>query len=108
MTNNKTTKGNYHVRFYLKDNFGFAEYQDNCTYGLGSKLTIQRNSNSHVISHPAQANDTASLALAGRVTIDDTSLYVPYFTPIISNHKLLLGLIVSRAATELSYFKILS
>ena len=25
LTNNKTTKGNYHVRLYLKDVFGFAE-----------------------------------------------------------------------------------
>ena len=35
LTNNKTTKGNYHVRLYLKDVFGFAEQQDNCSYGLG-------------------------------------------------------------------------
>ena len=27
LTNNKTQKGKYHVRIYLKDAFGFAEYQ---------------------------------------------------------------------------------
>ena len=27
LTNNKTQKGRYHVRIYLKDVFGFAEYQ---------------------------------------------------------------------------------
>ena len=27
LTNNKTQKGKCHVRIYLKDNFGFAEYQ---------------------------------------------------------------------------------
>ena len=27
LTDNKTTKGNYHVRIYLKDVFGFAEIQ---------------------------------------------------------------------------------
>ena len=50
ITNNKKTKGNYHVRIYLKDVFGFAEHQDNCTYGLGDKLTLQRNSDNHVLS----------------------------------------------------------
>ena len=35
LTINKTTKGNYHVRIFSKDVFGFAEHQDNCTYGLG-------------------------------------------------------------------------
>ena len=29
LTNNKTTKGNYHVRNYLKGVFGFAEHQVN-------------------------------------------------------------------------------
>ena len=42
LNNIKTTKGNYHVRIYLKDNFGFAERQDNCTYGLGYKLTLKK------------------------------------------------------------------
>ena len=35
LTNNKTKKGKYHVRIYLKDVFGSAEYQDKGTYGLG-------------------------------------------------------------------------
>ena len=35
LTNNKTTKGNYHVRINLSDIFGCAEHQDNSTYGLG-------------------------------------------------------------------------
>ena len=39
LTSNKTTKGNYQVRIYSRDNFGFAEHQDNCTYSLGYKLT---------------------------------------------------------------------
>ena len=39
LTNNKGTNGNCQVRIFLKDVFGFAEYQDSCTYGLGYKLT---------------------------------------------------------------------
>ena len=91
--------------FFLKDVFGFAEHQDNCTFGLIYKLTLQKNSDNHVLSHPAKANDAANVALAGRVFIDDISWYVPHYTPSLSNQKLLLGHIVSKAPTEMSYFK---
>ena len=92
--NNKSTKGIYPVRIHLKDIFGFAEHQDKCTYGLGYQLTLQGNSDNHVLSHPAQANDAANLALAGRVIIDDISWYVPHYTPNISNQKLMSSEIV--------------
>ena len=42
LTINKSQKGKYHVRNYLKDVFGFAEYQEKATYGLGYKLTLTR------------------------------------------------------------------
>ena len=35
LTNNKNKKGKHHVRMMLKDTFGFAEYQEKGTYGLG-------------------------------------------------------------------------
>ena len=97
MTNTKTTKGNYLVRIFLKDVFGFAEHQNKCTYGVGCKLTLQRNIDINVLSQPAGANDAANLALAGRIIIDDISLYVPHCTPSISNQKLMFGHIVSIA-----------
>ena len=105
LTNNKTTKGNYHLRNFLQDVFGFAEHQDNCTYCLGYKLTLQRNGDTHVLGHPAQADDAANLALVGRVIIDDISLYVPHYTPSKPNQKLMLGHIVSKTPTELSFIK---
>ena len=105
LTINKTTKGTYHVRNYLKDIFGFAEDQYNCTYGVGYKLTLQRNGDNHVLGHPAQANDAANAALAGRVFINDLSLYIPHYTPSISNRKLKLEHIISKTAIELSYNK---
>ena len=40
LTNNKNINGKYHIRFYLKDIFGFAEHQQKATYGLGYKLTL--------------------------------------------------------------------
>ena len=35
LTNDKATKGNYHVGIYLKDVSGFSEHEDNCTYNFG-------------------------------------------------------------------------
>ena len=69
------------------------------------ELTIQINSDNHVLSHPAGANDAANFALAGSVIIDDISRCVPHYAPYISSRKLMLGRIVSKAATEMSYFK---
>ena len=105
LTDKETTKGNYHVRIYLKDLFGFAEHHNNCSYWLGYKLTLQRNSDNDVLSHPAQANDAANLTLAGRVIIDDNSWYFPPYTPSISNQKLMLNKIASKTPTELTYIK---
>ena len=76
LTNDKQTKGKYHVTNYLKDILGFAKHHDNCTYGLGYKLALQRNSDNHVLVHPTQTNDAANLVLAGRVIIDDINWYV--------------------------------
>ena len=102
LTNIKTIRGNYHVRIYLKDVFGFAEHQDYCTYDLGYKLTLQRNSENHVLSHGA-GTDAEHLVLAGRDIIDDIILYVPHYTPSISNQNSMKGSSVSRAAMESSY-----
>ena len=49
LTNNKNIKGKYHVRFYLKDIFGYAEYQQKGTFGLGYKLTLTRNTDNAVL-----------------------------------------------------------
>ena len=89
LTNNKQTKENYHVRIFFKDIFGFQEHQGDCTYGLGYKITLERNSDNHVLSHPAQVNDAANLALVRRVITDDISLYVPHSCPSISNQNIM-------------------
>ena len=68
------------------------------------KLTTKRNSDNQVLIHRAGTN-AENLALAGRVFIDDTNLYVPHYTPSISNQKLMLDHIVSKTPTELSYIK---
>ena len=105
LTNNKTIKGNYHVRIYIKDVFGFVEHHDNCPYGSGYQSTKQRKSDNQVKSHPEQGTDAANVALAGRFIIDDISSYVPHYTPSISNQLLMLEHIVSKTPTELTYIK---
>ena len=50
LSSNKNIKGKYHIRFYLKDIFGFAEHQEKGTYGLGYKLTLTRNTDNAVLN----------------------------------------------------------
>ena len=66
LTINITTIGDYPVRIFLRDVFDSAEHQDNCTYGLDFKLTLQRCSDNHVFAHLTGANDASNLAMVGR------------------------------------------
>ena len=57
LTNNKTQKGKFHVRIYLKDVSGLVECQEKTTYGLGYKLTLTRNSDNAVLSKSNAINN---------------------------------------------------
>ena len=96
MTINKTQKGKFHVRFFLKDVFGFAEYQDKCTYGLGYKLTLTRNTNNAV----SNKDNTINL---GRVEINAIERYVPHYTPSIQQQSILSKQIINKTPTEIKY-----
>ena len=74
LTNNKTIKGKYHIRSYLKDIFGFAEHQEQGTYGLGYKLTLTRNTDNTVLIKD-------NIVVNGRVKINSLDWYVPHFSP---------------------------
>ena len=102
LTSNKSTQRNYPVRICLKDIFGFAGHQHNCSYGLVYKRTLQKSSDIHVLSHRAGADGSAKFALAGRVLIEDKSLYIPQYTPNISNQNFFWEKKVYKAATEVS------
>ena len=39
---NKSTKGKYHLRIMLKVVFGFAEHQEEATYGLRYQININK------------------------------------------------------------------
>ena len=75
LTNNKTQKGKFHVRIYLKDVFGFAEFQDKGTHGLGYKLTLTRNTDNTVLNKVNAINN-------GKIKINAIEWYVPHYTPM--------------------------
>ena len=96
LTNNKNVKGRYHIRIYLRDVFGFAEWQEKGTYGLGYKLTLTRNSDNAVL------NKDNAIAI-GKVKINAIEWYVPHYTPSMSKQDLLMKQILNKIPTELNY-----
>ena len=96
LTINKTQKGKYHIRIYLKDVFGFAEYQDKGTYGLGYKLTLTRNTNNAVLNKDNPIN-------IGRNKINAIEWYVPHYTPSMQQQSILSKQIINKTPTEIKY-----
>ena len=73
LTKNKNIKGKYHVRSYLKDVFGFAEYQERAIFGLGYKLTMTRNTDNAVLNKGMAINNAKN-------KINAIKWYVPHYT----------------------------
>ena len=96
LTINKTQKGKYHIRISLKDVFGFAEYQDKGTYGLGYKLTLTRNTNHAVLNKDNPIN-------IGRIKINAIEWYVPHYTPSMQQQSILSKQIINKTPTEIKY-----
>ena len=96
MTNNKTVKGNYHLRVMLKDVFGVAEHQEKATYGLGYKLTLTRNKDEAVI------DKVAGIAEA-RIKIEHIHWYVPHYIPSMQQQAIVSKQILNKTPTELRY-----
>ena len=96
LTNNKSQKGKYHVRIYLKDVFGFAEYQEKATYGLGYKLTMTRNNDNAVLNKGNAINN-------GKVKIDAIEWYVPHYTPSMQQQAILSKQIINKTPTQIQY-----
>ena len=96
LTNNKTQKGKYHVRIYLKDVFGFAEYQEKSTYRLGYKLTLTRNTDNAVLNKDNAINN-------GRIEINAIEWYVPHYTPSMQQQSILSKQILNKTPTEINY-----
>ena len=96
LTINKTQKGKYHVRNYLKDVFSFAEYQDKGTYGLGYKLTLTRNTDNAVLKKDNAINN-------GKIKINAIEWYVPHYTPSIQQQSILSKQIINKTPTQIQY-----
>ena len=96
LTNNKNIKGKNHMRIYLKDIFGFAEHQENATYGLGYKLTLTRNSDNAVL------NKTNATPI-GEIKINSIEWYVPHYTASLRKQGILMKQITNKLPTELRY-----
>ena len=96
LSNNKTQKGKYHVRIYLKDVFAFAQSQEKATYGLGYKLTLTRKTDNAVLNK----DNTINL---GRIKINGIEWYVPHYTPSIQQQNILSKQILNKTPTEIKY-----
>ena len=96
LTNNKTLKGKYHVRIYLKDVFGFAEYQEKGTFGLGYKLTLTRNTDNAALNKANAINN-------GKIRINAIEWYVPHYTPSMQQQGILSKQILNKTPTQIQY-----
>ena len=96
LTNNKSQKGKYHVRIYLKDVFGFAEYREKATYGMDYKLTLTRNSDNAVLNKGNAINN-------GKIKINAIDWYVPHYTPSMQQQIKLSKQILNKTPTEIEY-----
>ena len=98
LTNKKSQKGKYHVRIYLKDVFGFAEYQEKVAYGLGYKLTMTRNTDKAVLNK-ANANNNS------KIKINAIEWYVPHYIPSMQQQSIISKQILNKTPTEIEYLE---
>ena len=96
LTNNKNIKGKNHVRIYLKDIFGHAEYQQKATYGLGYELTLTRNNDNVVLNKGNVIN-------IGKIRINAIEWYVPHYTPSIQQQSILSKQVWNKTPTQIQY-----
>ena len=96
LLNNKTQKGKFHLRIYLKDVFGFAEYQQTGTFGLSYRLTLTRNTDNAVLNK----NDATNNA---KIVINGIEWYVPHYTPSLEEYNKLQIQLKQKTPTNLYY-----
>ena len=84
------------LEFYLKDIFGYAEYQQKATYGLGYKLTFTRNNDNVVLNKGNAIN-------IGKIKINAIEWYVPHYTPSIQQQSILSKQVLNKTPTQIQY-----
>ena len=98
LNNNKTQKGKYHLRIYLKDVSGFAEHQQVGTFGLGYKLTLTRNTDNAVLNKDNATNNA-------KIVINGIEWYVPHYVPSLEEYNKLQVQIKRKTPTNLHYIE---
>ena len=96
LNNNKTQKGKYHLRIYLKDVFAFAEHQQIGTFGLGYKLTLTRNTDNAVLNKDNATNNA-------KTVINSIEWYVPHYVSSLEEYNKLMDQIYKKIPTNLHY-----
>ena len=96
LLNNKNQKGKFHLRIYLKDVFGFVEYQEVETFGLSYQLTLTRNNDNAVLNKNDATNNPKN-------KINGIEWYVPHYIPSIDEHNKLMIQIKNKTPTNLHY-----
>ena len=92
----KTQKGKFHLRIYLKDVFGFAEFQEVGTFGLSYRLTLTRNNDNTVLN---KNNATAN----AKIKINGIEWYIPHYSPSLEEYTKLQTQIKLKTPTNLHY-----
>ena len=92
----ETQKGKFHLRIYLKDVFGFAEYQETGSFGLSYRLTLTRNSDNAVLNK----NDATNNA---KIKINGIEWYVPHYIPSLEEYNKLQIQIKQKTPINLHY-----
>ena len=98
LTNNKSKKGKYHLRTYLKDIFGFAKHQEKATCGLCYKLILSWNKDNAVLNKHNDINKA-------KIIINSIEWQLPHYTPSIQQQAILSKQVFSKTPTELQYIK---
>ena len=89
-------KGKYHVSKYLRDVFGFAQWQEKGTEGLGYELTLTRNTDNAVLNEDNALNKV-------KTKNNSIAWCVPRYRPSTQQQTMLLKQITSKTPTELKY-----
>ena len=96
LLNNKTQKGKFHLRIYLKDVFGFAEYQEVGTFGLSYRLTLTRNTDNTVLKKDNATNNA-------QIKTNVIEWYVPHYVPSLEEYNNLMDQIYNKTPTNLHH-----
>ena len=96
LLDNQTQKEKFHLRIYLRDVFGFVEYQETGTFGLFYRLTLTRNIDNAVLNKDIATN-------YAKIVINGIEWYVPHYFPSLEEYNKLQIQLKQKTPTNLYY-----